>query len=694
MPWGSGSPFASLFHVFLLFTLLVPAALHAQQSRVLHTPPPPSAPGARITITFRVEGDDRPVAADLSIRRGAGEAFQTVEAIERGGIYRADIPVGLVEPPGFEYFISVRTESGIERTSPSRDPRGEPHRIAVSAEQTLDRIVVLTPEPDGVVESADELLISALFDPPIFPPATAILFLDGREISDSVEITEDYLLYQPKESPERGAHELLVVLLDENGSTLERSWTFFFREFSQPRRLTLSGKMEAGWASVTSRDVVNDPYLPYDETSSLRFDMYAYGDWSGRALYFSGSRDPIYDDEIRFAGRIAGEHFKLEAGDIYPSFSELSVSWLSGEGALLSLNAGALQNEVFLVRTIHADTTGGFGTYSQFIGGNRTALRAGRFELGANVAYGWERERSVEEEFRFLIPISNLVGSASCGFAVAGEARLDFEGGWSDTEGDDTTTAGAVRTVLTLLDSPDRRLLAEFHNYDSGYYALGSPTVDSGERGFLLDGSLRLGRWLRQSARMEFYRDGDSSQDLEADANILQFYGRTDLDWAAGGVSWNPYLLFRTYEIPYETDQYTSRYGTVGLFARRSEQTLSLNVTRSVTRSTSDTDSWTASGNASGSLFRGKLTWKLGERYSRTSTEGEIEEIDAESGSILDVTEGKIAEEERWTFSTEATLRAAGLEWRAEYERLDENDPIDEAEFTQHLLSIVTGVRF
>lgn len=648
-----------------------------------------------------MEGDDPPVSADLSIR-GSGEGeFLVVEATERGGIFRADVPRKMIEPPGFEYFISVRTESGAERTSPSRDPRGEPHRVAVSAGESLDRIVVLTPEPQGVVESADGLLVSVLFDPPLFPPATAVLFMDGREVADSVEITEDYLLYRMDEPPGRGAHEILVVLVDESGAAAERRWTFYYRDFEKPRALTLSGKVEAGWASVGTADVdlprdTADAtvYYPYDETSSMRFDFYAYGDWSGRALYFSGSRDPIYDDEIRFAGRISGDHLKLEAGDIYPSFSELTVSWLSGEGALLALSGGPLRNEAFLVRTIRADTTGGFGTYSQFIGGNRTEARIGQVEAAANVAYGWEREESVDEELRFLVPVKNLVATGSVGLPLAGEVRIDVEGGWSDTEGDDTTTAGAVRGVFTLLDSPSRRLVAEWHGYNPGFYAVGSPTVDSGERGLLLDGSVGLGGWLRQSAKVEVYRDRESSQDLEEDAEIVQLYGRTDLDWTSAGVSWNPYFLFRTYEIPYETDRYASRYGTAGLYARRSGQSLSLNLTRSATKSTSDTDSWTASANASGSLFGDRFAWKLGERYSKTSTEGEIEQIDSSTGSILDITEGKLSEEKRWTFSTEASLRAVGLEWRAEYERLDETDSVEESGFTQHLFSIVTGVRF
>ncbi len=298
------------------------------------------------------------------------------------------------------------------------------------------------------------------------------------------------------------------------------------------------------------------------------------------------------------------------------------------------------------------------------------------------------------EDLRFLVPVRNLVTTVSAGAALGRGMRFDIEGGMNDTQGDDTTRAGGFRGILTLADRADRRLLLEYHAYDPDFFPVGSPTVDGGERGVVIDGSIRPVKALHQSAKLEVYRDVQSSQDLESDSYIVQFYGRTDVEGKAGGASWNPYFLFRIYDIPYQIDRYTSRYGTAGLFARRGEHTLSLSATRSTTRSSSNTDSWTAAVYATGSVGGGRFSWKAGEQYSRTVVEGETEVVAADSGAVLDMIEGRLSEEERWTFSADLALKLFGFEWRSEYERIDEEDRVENTHFTQHLLSLVMGVYF
>ncbi len=367
--------------------LLLPVAAAGRQSRVLHTPPPPASPGERVTITFRVDGDDPPLAADVHVRvAGAGE-YDVLEATARGEFFRAELPALYSTPPGIEYWISVRTESGAELTAPERSGPAQPYFITVSAKEALERIVILSPEPDGLVDPSESPILSVLFDPPLVPPATATLFLDGVELTGAVELTPDYILYEMTEPLRPGVHEALVVLHGEDRSTVEKRWSFHYGEISPQGALDLSGRMEAGWASAVTASVRGEPYVPYEETSSLRFDLYAGGEWANRSIYIAASRDPIYDEEVRFTGRISSERFSLEVGDIYPSFSELTVSWLSGEGAILTTEGGALRNEIFAVRTLNADTTGGFGTYSQFIAGERLRFERGRWTAAAQGAY-------------------------------------------------------------------------------------------------------------------------------------------------------------------------------------------------------------------------------------------------------------------------------------------------------------------
>ena len=672
--------------LFLSLSLSFALPAWPDGARVDHTPPPPSAAGETVEIVFRVAGEEEPAAADVWIRRTGGDDYERVAADERRGIYRAVIPAALCVPPGFEYYILVRTAGGDEISSPPRSPVRSPHGVRVLAPSSADRIVVLSPEPGAVVAGEEEMFLSVLFDPPLLPGDSTLLFLDGIKAAGAIETTEDYLFWRPVSPLSTGAHRAVAVVIGGSGEKSERSWSFYYGEESGPAiGLSLSGKVEAGWAKVESRDIGGEPYLPYEKTSSLLFDMYAYGDVAGRSLYLSASRDPIYDDEIRATARLTGERLTVEAGDIYPTFSELTVSWLSGEGGSVRARAGGWENSLFFVRTLPSDTTGGFGTYSQFIAGERLAYERDRWKSAVNAAFGWERESSVPDSLRFLAAIRNRVVSGSGSVRLAGETSLHLEAGWSETEGDDTTDAGALRAIVTLVDSRKRKLSVEYHDYAAGFYTLGSPTVDGGERGFLIDGSLRIGPFVRQSLKAEIYKDRESSLEIEEGGRIVQLYGRTDFDWKSGGVDWNPYLLFRTYEIPYTSDRYTSRYGTAGLYARAGSHTFSLGGTLSESRSSSRSRTWSGSGMWTGRAPGKRLSWKLGERYSHSETAEDT------TGTGVDVT---VSSQTRWTFTAELGIERKGIEWRAEYERITEEDPVEEERYTQHLAALLAARRF
>ncbi|MFH1279950.1 MAG: hypothetical protein ABIK65_16425 [Candidatus Eisenbacteria bacterium] len=670
--------------VFLLALSVRSAA--AEGTRVVHAPPGPVTAGSETEILFTVLGEEKAVSAEVLFRKSAEAVFTAVAADERKGVFRAAVPRSLASPPGFQYFIRVRTGAGEEITSPYRDAEGSPHRVRVMAEGAADRIVVLAPEEDRIVASMDEMMISVLFDPPLLAGDSVFLSLDGETVAEPLEITPDYLLYRPGGALRPGAHEAAVVLLGADGGAGERRWSFFFRdEGERPIDLSLSGKIEAGYARVSSANLRGEPYLPYDETSSLLFDLYAYGDWSGRSVYFSAARDPIYDDETRITARLGGDHLTLEAGDIYPSFSEMTVSWLSGEGGRVGARGRGFESSLFFVRTLPSDTTDGFGTYSQFAAGERLAYSRERWTAAANAVYGWERETSIPDSLRFFRPLKNLVATGSGDVRFLGEGGLHVEAGRSETEGDDTTSAGGWRALLTLLGSPRHRLSVEYHDYRPGFYTLSSPTVDGGERGVIVDGMIRLGTRLRQSLKAEVYEDRETAQEVEEGGKIVQFLGRTDVDWKAGTVDGNTYFLFRTYEIPYESDPYRSRYGTLGLYVRRGATTLSMNGSGSESRSSSRTRTWSGSAYGSGQFAEGRVTWKIGERFSASET------VEDTTGSGREVT---VSEPTRWTFEAEMGVTGGGLEWRIEYERIDEEDPAEEERYTQHLLSLLAGRRF
>ncbi|MFH1681398.1 MAG: hypothetical protein ABIH26_12260 [Candidatus Eisenbacteria bacterium] len=675
---------SSLFPQVLVAALA--GAAFAEAPRIVHTPPPPPVAGSKVDLVFTVLGEARPAAADVFFRAAGEEAFVRFAAEEQRGVYRAAVPERLLAPPGFEYFLLVRTESGQEITSPSRSPAESPHRVPILSPEAVARILILSPERDQVVQDPSDLAISVLFDPPLAPDDSASLILDGAPVMEGVERTEDYLFYKPARAPARGPHTATAAVVSASGERGERSWTFYVGEGPRgTRRLGLSGRAEAGWAAVANTGIEGDPYVLYEKTSSLAYDVYASGEWGGKSIFFTSSRDPVYDDEIRSTARLSSETFVIEAGDIYPSFSEMTVSWLTGEGALATVRRGPIENTFFVARSTPSDTTGGIGIYSQFISGERLSLARDPWEVALHAAYGWERESSVPETLRFLPPVKNLVVTGSMGLRIGREQRVDVEAGWSDTEESDTVSAGAYRIVATLLDTPSRGVSIEYHDYRPDFYSLASPTVDGGERGVVLSGSVRLRTFLRQSLKVEVYRDRESAQELDEDSRIVQLYGRSDFDWNAGGFACNNYLLWRSYEIPYASQAYRSAYGTLGFYARGKTHTISVSGTRTDTRSSSRTRGWSGGAYWTRNAPGGRISWKLGERYTFSETKQDT------SGTGIEST---LAKPERWFFTAECGVELAGVDWRAEYERIDENDPAEKERFTQHLFLVVAGRKF
>ncbi|NNE09341.1 MAG: hypothetical protein HKN20_12340, partial [Gemmatimonadetes bacterium] len=659
-----------------------------------------NAPAGRpVEIVLQFESDEAAVGADLYLRAAGERSFRAVPLEQRGGLFRVTLPGETAQAPGFAYYLLVRTESGEEYTSPARGPASNPHWISVAGAPGASRLVVLTPEPNGTVPPVAGTMISVLFDPPLADGESLAVRIDGKAIdpaarADAFDRTPDYVLVTLATPLAEGRHHVSVEVLEAGAVVDQRQWSFRAGDPDDaPARspLSLRGRVEAGWAYVADRDVEGDPFLPFDETSSVRFDAYAYGDWSGGTVSLSASRDPIYDSEVRATARVRTDRWELEGGDIFPSLSELTAAWLSGDGGRVRFEAGDWSNHLFAARTVPADTTGGFGIFAQYVAGNRLEFRRSRWIAALNTSYGWENEASVPESLRFLDPLENLVTTLSIGIPIRGRIRLDLEAGRSYTTGNDTTEAGGGRAVLTLLDGIDRNLDLEFHSYDPGYYSLGNPTLDGGEYGFLVDASFRIAGWFRPSFKAEIYRDRESAQEIRDGAGIVQIYGRADAVWNAWKLAWNLYGLGRYYEIPYVSDAYVSRYGAGGLYAQKGDVRASLNTSVSRTKSSSDSESWSLSGTLQGTV-RKHFMWEAGRRFSRTKTEG-IDPLD-ESPTGDAATTSELSDQDRWTTNAEISVRLGPWETRAEYERVREEDPAADESYSQDLVSWVLGYRF
>lgn len=700
----------------------------------MHAPPDSLPAGVPWECEVHVPRPADWTSIDLLYRRAGAATFTLVPLRVERGAFRGTVPGEAILPPTLEYSFSGRLASGDVVTLPEERPEEAPYRVRVAAAST--GILLLAPL-DGETTDTPTPEIGVLFDPPLPEPGASALFVDGEDRSADCERSVDFLLLVPRTPLAAGPHEATVVAFPESGEPRALTWSFSVlgpgaegapraRPAAPPpvpRWGALSGRWEAGWATATAAEAGDPLLLPYDETSSLAFNASLQGAARGGRTTFraDATREPIYDDEVRATARLEHRALRLEAGDLYPYLSELTVAWQSGKGGLCAIEADRVTLSAFGLRTIGAEVVEGFGTYAQYLWGGSATVRLGANRIAAEVAYGYDRKGSIPDSTRVTDPQENVVAGVLAGRRVARCLDLAVEVARSTTreepadgalvfeeDGEEPDeTAAALRAVATIGDPAGNRVLLEYHDYGTGYLALGSPTIDSGERGAVVDATGRLPAALRANARAEIYTDRDLFTPLEKGAPIAQVTARLDREVRGSAGTLSAYALGRYYRVPYEEIPYRNTYGTLGIYVQRGRGSLTTSVTRSRSESAAyapldttaagnvsdpsasgaaaDTtiaaastreDEWTVSVTAAASGILGRLGARAGLRWTGS---------DPEAGG----------DEDRWTATLQASLAVAGRTLSAEYQRIENRHKgSPDEEYLEHLLTVSLGGTF
>lgn len=684
----------------------------AQERRLIHSPPDSLPPGEPWECIVRVARPSDWDGIDLFHRQSGAGAFALLPLREEEGAFRVTVPREALAPPGLDYYLVGRLAEGGAATLPAETPEALPFRVGVRARASSRGILLLSPSEDEVTATATPE-IGVLFDPPLPDSSSATFLLDGVERTAECERTVDFLLYVPKTPLAGGRHEATVIALSDSGGPQALTWRFsVLTEGAAPIEAvptfsvgprggaTLWGRYEIGWGFVGAEGEPDPILLPYDETSGLAFDILANGTTAGGGMSFHADavRDPIYDNQVRGSVRAERGRLRFEAGDIYPYLSELSVAWQSGKGGLVEARGGPATVTLLGLRTREAEVVEGFGTYSQYLYAGAATLRFGATRASLHLAYAHDRQASIPDSTRFTSPQINRVATLLVGRRFARAVDLFMEAARSGTSESPAEAANAFRVVATLGDLGGNRLLVEYRDTGRGFLSVGSPTIDSGEHGFVFDLTGRLPAHLRGSARAEIYRDRDIFPELDEDSPILQITTRLDHDAHGAAGSFATYLFGRYYRVPYADVAYRSGSATLGAIWQRGRGALAGSVTRGHTESgaglievpcadgtvgpdpvaaneTSE-EEWTATGTASLSRILGRLTVRVGFRWTGLEPE-------------------RACREDRWTATGEAALTVLGTTLSADYQRIDtQKEKTPEDTFVEHLVSVGIGRSF
>lgn len=307
----------------------------------------------RITVDLRrTEG----LGSVLLLYRPFGESeYRRIDMDVVGNRAIAQIPATAVTPPSLEYYIVLRELTGgfeVYPLSDSPDPLTTPPQSTLHLEvrdqsQAEPQAIFLAPEA-GSIATPQEVLISVSLlrsDSTIMRTATRLL-LDGIDVTAQAMIAGDLLVFAPANVGmllEPGEHTASVQLLDRDGKVhRDVSITFTVRPETSPFpveaptaafRYNASFQMESRYEDIGTSDTwYNRARLLFrGQTGSLqlRSDLFITSDEKAdrqpQNRYFLGAALPW---------------LRLDLGDTYPQFTDLTLSGKRVRGVNTSLEVG------------------------------------------------------------------------------------------------------------------------------------------------------------------------------------------------------------------------------------------------------------------------------------------------------------------------------------------------------------------
>ncbi|HLF19521.1 MAG TPA: hypothetical protein VI704_01910 [Bacteroidota bacterium] len=437
--------------------------------------------------------------------RSFGESeFKELEMLLAGRSASVTLPAEVIVPPYIEYYIEATLEKGLE-TYPLENPRANPLQISIKQADPKDEEVrILSPEPGETAAAEDFVVaVSLYFASDNVDQTKTRIILDGVDVSKDAVLSEDVVLYNPKNFGRPlnlGAHFLKVDLRDSAGAvyhtrevTFNLSTAIAIAEEKAKLRALGNGQLEFRNENLSSGGTT---YLRGD----FRVDA-TYNILNGGASFHVDNQDkPERQPQNRFLGYLETSFLRLQVGDAFPRFPSYIVSGkrvrgISGNLMLGFFNVDAsfgqterlIEGTLAPSDTIFADTSAvaarpknsihtggndalGYRTYRLFTPGTHTrnfvAVRPS-FGNGENFQLGFtymKAKDNVESIKYGLGPSENLVVGTDL-LLAADDQKLKFEtqaslaltntdisgGNFTDAEKDSLVqSSGVSKTQLNL----------------------------------------------------------------------------------------------------------------------------------------------------------------------------------------------------------------------------------------------------
>ncbi|MBM3307605.1 MAG: hypothetical protein FJY74_04715 [Candidatus Eisenbacteria bacterium] len=637
---------AGVVAVLMVFTAPNGSPAFPAGARLTHVPPVIVEERVALQVEAALTGLAAAdvAAADVVVLTPSGERAFPLSL--SGSVLLGAIPADLVLPAELRYYLRVTDLTGDALTAPPSSPAPGWYAVAVAGRASVAAaadlppasldpgIEVITPLPGEIVPGRRPDVVAVL-DPPLESPWTAVVLLDGRDVTDAAELRSDHFYLSPPESLSVGAHTVVFSALTSSRA-VEGRWMFFVQEALWVPRTpepdataaptgetwesapVLSGFVKVGWAAVAA-DAADaeslEVFLPYEEVSAPSLDLYASSLGVGSTWMATARYDPLFDERLSGAFLFESSSFDAEAGDIYPSLTRATLEWASGLGARAAVRVGPTRTDVVALRLAEADTTDGWGAYARYaLGAKETVAWGTGSELALAFLHAFDDTATVAAADRVVEPVENDVLAARL-LVRGGRRFVEAEAARSWSSGVVEGDGAHARVRVGYEKDHANRAWIEYARADTAFYAAGNIATRPGRESVGVEAAYSPAA-LGALVTAEVHRTEGSASGTAADEWGTVLTARADGVLTVAGGDARGYALARYDRTPYDAYDYRYVQGAAGCSYRRDRLFVSLSLFWSRISATADNETAGAGGEVRWEVLPSDLTARASTRWT------------------------------------------------------------------------------
>ncbi|MEX0845954.1 MAG: hypothetical protein WD022_11775 [Balneolaceae bacterium] len=462
----------------ILLILIISGEVYAQNN-IQHTAPLAVERGQANVLEFSIPGltrsDVRQARLFYRYDGDFGYTQQEVE-LQNTGTFRVQFYVDNNNASSLEYYFEVTLASGEGVYYPSNLPSENPVEVGIvedlekDEKQKLDNVdyTILSPTPgNGVTRDNVVIAIALFYDIADLEPGEFKLYLDQRDITSLADTSAYYISYIPK-GLRPGQHNISLEYEASEETFSVTEWNFIvvspgqasFQGFAQ--RNIPQGQFELTGRNQVIAGDINNAYSGRTRING-KYGLLRYA-LSG---YLTSQEDQRLQPQNRYSANLSlGKWWNFEAGHVYPSMSQFTISGRRVHGINTSLHLlneninfqfiyGELDHNItnqydsLLVKNVvnSADSVidqnylltfedGGRGTFRRKVIGGRFSLgKEEKFELGFNALKIQDDTSSIynvrnyQDIFNSNLDLNNNLSPVNRDSLIANPDLLDISGG-------------------------------------------------------------------------------------------------------------------------------------------------------------------------------------------------------------------------------------------------------------------------